>query len=44
MTHGDEDVAEIIRKRGNRRVELAGFERGLRLDRVRVGDEVERVR
>ena len=40
---GDEDVAEVIRKRGDRGVELAGFERGLRLARVRVGDEVELV-
>ena len=36
-----EDVAEVARKRGDRRVELGGLERGLRLDRVRVGDEVE---
>ena len=40
---GDEDVAEIARKRGDRRVELAGLERGLRLDRPRVGDDVELV-
>jgi hypothetical protein len=26
--HGHEDVAEVIRKRGDRRVELAGLERG----------------
>jgi RNA polymerase sigma factor (sigma-70 family) len=38
---GDEDVAEIVRERGDRGVELAGLERGLRLARLRVGDEVE---
>src|SRR5207247_1585928 len=37
----DEHVAEIGRERGDRRVELAGLERGLRLERARVGDEVE---
>ena len=40
---GDEDVAEIVGERGDRRVELAGLECGLRLARVRVGDEVELV-
>ena len=41
--HCHEDVAEVTRKRSDRRVELGGFERGVRLDRVRVGNEVETV-
>jgi hypothetical protein len=40
---GDEDVAEIVRKRRDCGVELAGFQRCVRLARVRVGDEVELV-
>jgi hypothetical protein len=40
---GNEHIAEIARKRGDRRVDLTGLERGLRLQRPRVGDEVELV-
>ena len=40
---GDEDVAEVVRQGGDRRLELAGLERGLRLERPRVGDKVELV-
>jgi hypothetical protein len=38
---GDQDVAEIVGERGDRGVELPCLERGLRLPRVRVGDEIE---
>ena len=37
---GDENVAEVAGKRCHGREELAGLERGLRLPRLRVGDEV----
>src|SRR5207249_1217761 len=38
---GDKDVAEIARERGDRRVELAGLERGLWLERLLILNEVE---
>ena len=41
--HGHEDVAEVTRKRGDRGVELRSFECGMRLGRVRIGNEVETV-
>ena len=34
---GDEDVAEVVGKRGDRGVELAGLERRVRLARMRIG-------
>ena len=39
--HGDEDVAEIARERSDRGVHLARLDGGLRLPRMRVGNEVE---
>ena len=38
---GDENVAEVPRQSGDRRVDLAGREGDVRLQRPRVGDEVE---
>ena len=38
---GDQDVAEIIRERGDGGVELAGLERGLRLARPRIGHHIK---
>src|SRR6266508_447678 len=37
----DKDVTEIGRQGGDGGVELAGLDRGLRLERMRVGDQVE---
>src|SRR5438552_565251 len=38
---GDKDVPEIARERGDRSVELAGLERGLRLERLPILNEVQ---
>jgi hypothetical protein len=39
----DERIAEVLRERGDRRVELGGLEGGVRVARARIGDQIQLV-